>query len=81
MHLLFHKNENFNFHTCLFAADPKSCPNSNYSPENGDMSMTNNVYSYSCLSGYTLDGPDTRTCNTVDGTWTPENEPTCKGMY
>ena len=39
------------------------------------------MYSYSCLSGYTLDGPDTRTCNTVDGTWTPENEPTCKGMY
>ena len=64
----------------IFSADPKACPNSDYSPVNGQMSMSNDVYSYSCKPGYTLDGPDSRTCNTVDGTWNPASEPTCKGI-
>ena len=39
-----------------------------------------NVYTYKCKDGYKINGPEKRTCNTVDGTFDPAEQPTCDGM-
>ena len=50
-----------------------------YNPQGQDQTLVGATVTYTCNTGYTLNGNDMRTCQ-ASGAWTG-SDPTCDGKY